>query len=99
MVYSLHTYVYEIWKSRNKIVHGKTEKSQKQLKQANLQAKVAQLYSKGRVNLTVKENSYFKLPLEQRQKRGIDSLSLWIQIVEFIFKKKGAARQEKIHTG
>ena len=33
----------------------------------------------------------------QRQQRGIESLSLWIRIVENIFQKRGAARQETIN--
>ena len=96
IICSLHTYVYDVWKSRNDIVHGKTEKSLKQIKRANLQSKVEHLYKKGRANLNLKEKSYFKLPIEQRQKRGIESLSLWVQIVECMFKRRGAARQEKI---
>ena len=40
--------------------------------------------------------NYFKVPLEIRLKKGNESLTLWIQIVESIFKRKGAARQEKL---
>lgn len=96
VVCSLHTYVYETWKARNEIVHGKSEKSLKQVKRAQLQDKVISLYQKGRANLTQKEHSYFKLPVDQRIKRGNDSLSLWIQIVTCIFHKRGIARQETI---
>ena len=39
---------------------------------------------------------YFKLPIEQRMKKGVESLQLWIKIVDSIFRKRGAARQEKI---
>ena len=96
-IVSLHTYAYEMWKMRNSIVHGKTEKSQRAIKKAQLQSKVAQLYQKGQANLTLKEKNYFKLPVEQRQQRGIESLSLWIRIVENIFQKWGAARQETLN--
>ena len=51
------------------------------------------LYRRGRANLTLKEKNYFKLPVEQRIKRGTDSLQLWIKIVESIFQKRGMARQ------
>ena len=37
------------------------------------------------------------LEMVQRQQRGIESLSLWIRIVENIFQKRGAARQETIN--
>ena len=96
VVCSLHIYLYETWKLQNEIVHRKSKKSQKHLKQIQLQERVADLYQKGRANLSLKEKSYFKLPLEQQQKRDINLLSLWIQIVECIFKNKGAARQETI---
>ena len=36
-----------------------------------------------------------KLPLEQRQNKGIESVSSWVQIVEGIFKRKGVDRQGK----
>lgn len=88
-------YVYDCWKARNEIIHGKTEKSEHVLKKAELQHKVAALYKKGRANLSLHEKSYFKLPVEQRQKKGVQSLSLWLQIVECIFKHKGAAQQEE----
>ena len=85
-----------MWKVRNSIVHGKSEKSNKAIKKAQLQEKVAQLYNKGRANLTLKEKNYFKLPMEQRQQRGIESLSLWIRLVENVFQKRGAARQDTL---
>ena len=96
VIVSLHTYTYEMWKIRNGIIHGKTEKSQKAIKKAQLQQRVAQLYQKGRANLTLKEKNYFKLPVEQRQQRGVESLSLWIRIVENIFQQRGVARQETL---
>ena len=98
VVIATHTYVYDCWKLQNDIIHGKTEKSQKALKKAELQNKVVQLYSKGRANLSLREKNYFKVPLEIRLKKGTESLSLWIQIVESIFRRKGAARQEKLDT-
>ena len=96
VIIAIHTYVYDCWKARNDILHGKTEKSQKAQKKLELQHKVRVLYSKGRANLTLREKNYFKMPLEIRLKKGNDSLILWIQIVESIFKRKGIARQEKL---
>ena len=96
VVIATHTYVYDCWKVRNDIIHGKTEKSQKAIKKAELQNKVVQLYSKGRANLSLREKNYFNVPLGIRLKKGTESLSLWIQIVESIFRRKGAARQEKL---
>ena len=36
--------------------------------------------------------------LEQRLRKGTESLALWITIVEAIFRKRGQARQETIDT-
>ena len=36
--------------------------------------------------------------MEQRQCKGIDSMYVWVTLVETIFRKRGSARQEKIDT-
>ena len=56
------------------------------------------LYNQGQVNLIPKEAAYFKLPLEQMHKKGIESMMLWIKTVEAIFCQRGQARQEHIDT-
>ena len=53
-----------------------------------LQERIAILYSKGRDNLGPSEHKYFKLPVEQRQKKGIESKTLWIIMVEAIFQNE-----------
>ena len=95
-VTSIHTYVYESWKLRNDIIHGKSEKSRKAQERQILQERVIALYEKGRANLTNKEKNHFKLPAEIRIKKGTESLRLWTMIVEKIFERRGAARQEHI---
>ena len=94
LIIAIHTYVYTCWKIRNDVIHGKSDKSKKETERRDLQLKIIQLYDKGRANLTLKEMNYFKLPVEQRIKKGNESLRLWILIVENIFTKRGVARQE-----
>ena len=95
-IISIHSYVYGSWKLRSDVVHGKSEKSKRAKKKQVLQDRVKSLYKRGRANLTLQEKNYFKLPVEQRIKKGTDSLQLWIKIVEGIFQKRGAARQETL---
>ena len=38
------------------------------------------------------------MPVEQRQKKGIESMTLWVTMLEAIFRKKGQAWQIKIDT-
>ena len=45
-----------------------------------------------------REQNYLNLPLEQRLKKGVVAMELWIQVVEIIFRKRGQATQEKIDT-
>ena len=94
----VHTYSYVVWKARNDILHKDTVKSQKVLRKQKLQDRVTYLYNRGRANLTPKELRYFKLPLDQRLKKGIESMKLQVKLVEAIFKQRGQARQEQIDT-
>ena len=98
MIIIIHTYVYACWKERNKIIHGNTEKSERHIKREALKAKIVTLYNKGRANLTLREKRYFKVPIDQRVKRSTESLTLWIAIVQSIFKRKGAATQQTLDT-
>lgn len=38
------------------------------------------------------------MTIEQRKKKGVEVMMLWIKIVESIFKCRGQARQEQIDT-
>lgn len=64
--------MYISWKSRNDIIHGKSEKSKKAGKRRQFQDQMIQLYEKGRANPTAKENVYLKMPVEQRMKKGTE---------------------------
>lgn len=92
----IHTYTYGCWKARNEELHNKEEGVLQYHKKLKLQQKIKELYKKGRDNLTDKEKRYFKLPVEQRIKKGVVSMSLWVQIVEILFRKRGETTQEKI---
>ena len=95
---ALHSYTFLTWKERNDILHKDKVKSKTAVKRSQLQQRIDSLYKRGRANLTLKEKRYFYLPVEQRQRKGIDHMTLWIQIVEAIFRKRGQARQEKIDS-
>ena len=95
---AIHSYVYSCWKERNDIIHGKSEKSKQHLKKADIKKRINHLYNLGRANLNEREKNYFKLPVEQRVKRGIEANMLWIVMVDSFFKAKGAARQESMDT-
>ena len=94
----LHTYTYECWKVRNEELHKKEEGGMTKKKKETLQQKIEELYNKGRDNLNEKEKKYFDMPAEQRKKKGIVSMELWIQIVEILFRKREEATQEKSDT-
>ena len=98
MITSLHSYTYSVWKSRNDILHKDSEKSLKVLRRQKLQTRTADLYKRGRANLTIQELNHFKLHLEQRLRKGTESLTIWIKLIEVIFKRRGQARQEKMDT-
>ena len=98
LIVFIHNYSYSVWKLRNDILHNDKEKSKTAVKKIRLQERIAELYSRGWANLTHKELNYFKLPVEQRQRKGIESMSLWVTLVESIFRKRGRARQIKINT-
>ena len=38
----------------------------------------------------------FHLPVDQRKKKGIESMMLWINLVETIFRRRGQAHQVQI---
>lgn len=94
----MHNYSYSVWKLRNDILHNDKEKSKTAVKKICMQERIADLYSRGWANLTHYELRYFKLPLEQQQRKGIESMSLWITMVESIFRKRGRATQVKLDT-
>ena len=94
IIIALHTYAYSLWKCRNDVLHKKSTKESRKSKREKLQQRVADLYDRGRANLTPKELNYFKVPVAIRQKKGLESMALWIQLVEAIFKRRGQARQE-----
>ena len=98
IIRALHTYSYSLWKERNEYLHKKNEKPKREKRKQQLQERIASLYSRGRANLTDKEKKYFKLPLEIRQKKGLENMALWIKIVEAIFRRRGQARQELIDS-
>ena len=93
---SLHSYTFQVWKARNDILHKDKEKSKYAQRKQNLQNRIEDLYRRGRANLSTEELTYFKLPVEQRQKKGIGNMTLWIKLVEAIFQKRGRARQVRI---
>ena len=95
---AVHLYTFLTWKERNDILHKDKVKSKTAVKRLNLQQRIDTLYRRVRANLTQKEKKYFYLLVEQRQRKGIDHMTLWIQIVEAIFRKRGRARQEKIDS-
>ena len=76
----LHTNTYSAWKSRNDVLHNDAEKPLKVLRRRKLQERTIELYGRGRANLQPRELTYFKLPIEQRLKKGTESLSLWIKL-------------------
>ena len=98
IIITLHTYAYSIWKGRNDILHKDSIKDCRKKKQEKLQQRVADLYGRGRANLTQKELNYFKVPVAVRQKKGLETMALWIRHVEEIFKKRGQSRQERVDT-
>ena len=74
----------------------KTKKSIKARKRLELQNQIEVLYKQGRANLKPCEKRLFQLPVEQRQKKGIESMMLWINLVEAIFCRRGQAHQVQI---
>lgn len=98
VITGIHTYLYSLWKIRNDVLHKDKVKSKKAIKRSKLQHRIALLYDKGRANLTSKELRYFKLPVQQRQRKGVENIQLWITMVEAIFKKRGEATQMQIDT-
>ena len=96
VITALHTYTISVWKLRNDILHKDAVKSKKARQRIELQQRVESLYKRGRANLTTKEKTYFALPVEQRQRKGIESMMLWIKLVEAIFRNRGQATQVKI---
>ena len=97
-IISIHTYSYGTWKLRNDILHKDKVKSKTAQKRSRLQERIANLYNRGRANLTRNELKYFNLPVEQRQKKGIENMMLWVTMVESIFRKRGEATQLKLDT-
>lgn len=93
---TLHTYSYSVWKAHNDVLHKDAKRTKYELPKQNLQDRIADLYTRGRGNLTPKELVYFKLLLEQRQRKWIEAMSLWIKLVEAIFRKRGEAHQQKL---
>ena len=88
VITALHTYTYACWKTRNEVVHQKGEnKGTIYSKEQRLYERVSDLYKQGRANLNEREKSYFKLPVEQRLKKGVVAMELWVQVVEIIFRK------------
>ena len=73
-------------------------KSKTSQKSSQLQERIASLYNRRRANLTWNELKYFKLLIEQRQKKGIENMMLWITMVESIFCKRGEAMQLRLDT-
>ena len=98
VITAIHTYTYSTWKERNNILHKHATKSTRALTKQALQDRIVTLYKQGRVNLNNYKLRYFKLPVEQRQKKGIENIQLWITLVETNFRKRGQATQVKMDT-
>ena len=100
MITSLHTYTYSVWKWRNDILHKDAVKSIKVLRRQRLQQRTTDLYQRGRANFTPRqEENYFKLPLEQRLRKGTESLTVWIRLVEAIFRSEDKLDKKKWTPG
>ena len=69
MITTIHSYTYSIWKERNSILHSHAEKSTHVIAKQALGEQIDTLYRRGRANLTNSKLQYFKLPVEQRQKK------------------------------
>ena len=96
VIKALHTYAFSMWKSRNDILHNDKVKSVKARKRGALQDRIDELYKRVRTNLKDSEKRYFHLPVEQRKMKGIEAMTLWIELVEAIFRKRGQAHQTNI---
>jgi hypothetical protein len=82
----LHHYRHSVWKTRNQILHGGTNKEQRLFTCKQMQNIVRELYSRNRTQLPYAERHIFKLPLQLRLKQGSQQLKLWIQRVQLLFK-------------
>jgi hypothetical protein len=87
----LHHYRQSVWKTRNQILHGGTNKEQRLFTRKQMQDVVRELYSKNCTQLPYAERHIFKLPLQLRLKQGSQQLKLWIQRVKLLFKTYSTA--------
>ena len=93
---ALLNYTYNVWKRRNEYTHGNTIKESYEAKRAQLRQQVQELYAQDRSSLNGKDLSYFKLPLQLRQKSGIEGMKLWIEMVQIAFKNAQKEKQMRI---
>lgn len=89
-------YTYEIWQKRNEYIHGKTMKESMESKRILLKKEVKKMYERDRKNLTEKEKRYFKLPMNQRQKNGLEGMKLWLKLTEAAFNRADNDSQKKL---
>ena len=80
-------YSYEIWKARNEVLHGASEKESNIIKAQKCKDRIKQLYQMPRTNLTLEDKKIFKLPMLYRQKLSINSMRQWIELCELVFQK------------
>ena len=87
LIIELQTYSYELWKTRNEILHGNTVAEQNKKKYEECKERIRELYKIPRTNLNEKEKKIFKLPLALRLKSSRQAMRLWIETAELCFQR------------
>ena len=83
----LQDYTYQVWIKRNEFIHGKDKKSHYSIQKQKLKEQVKLLYSHPRDGLNRTELQLFNLPLAQRQRSSINSMTTWISTTETILQR------------
>ena len=83
----LQDYTYQVWIKRNEFIHVQDKKSHYSIQKQKLKEQVKLLYNHPRDGLNRTELQLFNLPLAQRQRSSINSMTTWISTTETILQQ------------
>ena len=87
-----------MWKVQNTFLHGTNKKEQRILQIKQCQNKIEELYNRNRTHLTAEQREIFTVPIETRQKQGLDAMALWIETAKLIIESKMKTGQKQSHN-
>ena len=70
-VVAVQTYTYDIWKTRNELLHGRDAKESHKIKLTKSIDRIKTLYKMNRGSLSMDNKRIFKLPLNLSLKTGL----------------------------